>query len=798
MERAGGRRAVIPLPPPDPSLPSLGLALDGDTVRDLLEQHLPDCTHGRVSLESCRATYVRYKPGTGCVVGYALALRDAESGSLIETPAHGRLYAGERAERTWSSRSFNRLLERAVRHHPHPPALRAAYVPEIGALVQLYPLDEDLPGLVRAASSRTMRRVLGEALSGELGGRPERCRPLLVRYKPARKALLRYELGGARVGGVYGKLQTNDRGVAVYEAGRALLGAGVRTAAPVAYLSDLRMLVHEEAPGTRLADLRATPAFGAWMGEAAEALARLHAAEPPSLSPYAHEDEARAVTAAAGAVGAVLPGLAAGAARLAGTVARELTGVSGRPTTIHGDFYDDQVLVSQAGVVILDLEEVRWGDPALDVGNFLAHQSRWEDASAGAGGARATFLDAYAAHRPEVLPSVLLFEAAALLKLAIGPFRRLEPDWPEGVERLLHLCERRLEEHGAQRVPPPVPAPYHDPALPQLRSLLDRQRMAGELERVVYSEPVEVAGAEVARHKPGRRAIVRYDLRVGGEGDARRERLYGKTFASERGPRVYEAIRAITTARACGPEVSLPEPVAYLAALKLLLQREVRGEPIAPLLLEGNVGVAVRIADALYALHSSGLDLRRRHDLIKEVGPLEDRVERLSAAFPQLAALARACLRAVWERSGAVAGWRYRPVHRDFYHDQVLVGAHGLSVLDFDDAAMSEPAVDVANFLAHLRLLSLQRRSGPESIAPVAAAFLDRYGDLDPPLDPALVCLLEGTTLLRLAEIHAPRPSGAWVAERLLEESHRRLGGSASERAMSPTTRTGPGDDGRK
>jgi Ser/Thr protein kinase RdoA (MazF antagonist) len=118
--------------------------------------------------------------------------------------------------------------------------------------------------------------------------------------------------------------------------------------------------------------------------------------------------------------------------------------------------------------------------------------------------------------------------------------------------------------------------------------------------------------------------------------------------------------------------------------------------------------------------------------------------------------------------------WRWRPIHRDFYHDQVLAGEHGISILDFDDAAMSEPALDVANFLAHLRLLALEEREATEDVARVAAAFSASYRELDADLDPALVRFLEGATLLRLAGIHLQR-SGELLSDRLLAHSEQLL-----------------------
>lgn len=301
--------------------------------------------------------------------------------------------------------------------------------------------------------------------------------------------------------------------------------------------------------------------------------------------------------------------------------------------------------------------------------------------------------------------------------------------------------------------------PLQDQALPQLEALQDPVLMGAVLERAIYAAPVTVTEIAIVRHKPGRRCILRYELRLGPPMRQRSERLYAKTFASDRGPRVYETIRAIAAARACGPNVRLPDPIGYLPSLKLLLQREAPGEPLVPALLGGDQQLASQVAGAVYALHTSRLELPRRHGIGEELSPLAGRVERLSAASPALAGIAQRCLALAQDGAQVAKPWRWRPIHRDFYHDQVLLGEHGLSMLDFDDAKMSEPAVDVANFLAHLRLLSLQQTGTVGALSGVADAFEGRYRRLDTDLDPALTRFLEGTTLLRLAEIHLPRHS---------------------------------------
>ena len=308
-----------------------------------------------------------------------------------------------------------------------------------------------------------------------------------------------------------------------------------------------------------------------------------------------------------------------------------------------------------------------------------------------------------------------------------------------------------------------------------LDGLQDPARIARELESAVYHEPVAVRSIEVVRNKPGRRCTLRYELEVGAPPHGRCERLYAKTYASERGRGVYERTRALAAASPLRSRAALPTPIAYVPSLRALFQQEVPGEPIVPALLAGDRKLAARVADVLHALHASELDLTRRHTLETEVERLGERVALLAAADPDLAPAAEPCLARISEAARGRWCWRFRPVHRDFYHDQVLVGDHGLSLLDLDDAAMSEPALDVANFLAHLTLLSLQERGVPGALAGVACAFRERALALDPGLDHDLLRLLEAGTLLRLAQIHLPRARGAQVAAGMLEECKRTL-----------------------
>jgi hypothetical protein len=706
--------------PPDPVLGRRARTLlDGDAVAALLDPQLGD------RVLCVRPRYARYKAGTSLLVQYELAL--AEAGWVL---GHAWLYADERARSTWTSRPFARLHVRARRRHPGPPSVRAAYLEPLEALVELAPLDSRLPALVRAASARKFARLLGER-------QLRHARPELVRHKPGRKALLRFAADGAAA---YAKLYADGLAGRRLELGRRAVAAGVPTPRPLAHLAELDAAVYAEAAGIRLADLRGDPGYGDRLPAVADALVRFQRLPPASSG---RPGEAPRALAAAEAVGHLLPELRAAARTLADRVVERLGDVHARLVLVHGDFYDDQLLMNRWGATVLDLDEARPGSPLVDVGSFLAHLSA---RTPGGDDLRGRFLVECERTGLDVR-GALLFEAAALLGLAVGPFRRLEPDWPEGVAHVVELADARLREHDRESAPLPV-----DRSLPQLRALGDAATAAPALSRAL-GRPVRVEAVSLVRHKPGRRCTLGYRLAGG-------ERVVAKTYASRRAGRVHDTVRRLESVR------GVPKALGWDAGRRLVVLEAVAGEPALPLILAGEVSVGAEAAELVHALHRSHARLGRAHLLADEVRPLRERAERLGGRAVR-------CLELVRESAALTWDWRLRPVHRDFYEEQLVLTPGGLAVLDLDDAAMSEPALDAANFAAHLRLHAL-RPGGARGPAAVRRAFLRRYRELDDELDIRLLFLLEAATLLRLADIHASR-LGPQAVERLLGWGERLL-----------------------
>ncbi len=147
-------------------------------------------------------------------------------------------------------------------------------------------------------------------------------------------------------------------------------GGRIRVPAPMGYLPDLRLAVFSWCgQGRRLPRARpSSPDLQAAMGM----LAVLHGTTLEDAPLFGADDELRilerwrAALAHCG-VGATIPDALLDALRAA-VVAPHTP-----PTVVHRDFYGRQFLLHDRDGTLVDLDTLAQGDPAIDVGNFLAH-----------------------------------------------------------------------------------------------------------------------------------------------------------------------------------------------------------------------------------------------------------------------------------------------------------------------------------------------------------------------------------------------------------------------------------------
>ncbi len=130
--------------------------------------------------------------------------------------------------------------------------------------------------------------------------------------------------------------------------------------------------------------------------------------------------------------------------------------------------------------------------------------------------------------------------------------------------------------------------------------------------------------------------------------------------------------------------------------------------------------------------------------------------------------VARSALADVQSRlAGLVPPTSSSLIHRDLHDKQILVDDDGVvGLLDLDTLAIGDPALDVANLLAHLELRVLQGQGSLDGARVAADAFLEGYRPA-PELMERVVTYV-ATSRLRLACVYAFRPRWADLAGRLL------------------------------
>lgn len=302
---------------------------------------------------ACHVLDAKFEPGVRAVLLYEQA---------------GRLLRGD-------------LVPDGDRFGAHP-----ARMVEPGVLVSPFPHDPELPSLPSvmdpACLGRAMARALSEAGAGPVGRVP-RGRMSLLRYRPGKRVTLLISQGPHTPAYVAKAYHSAAKAAAVVEEAPMLQSAttpgGTLSFAPlVGFVPELALVVQQRVAGTPLDILlrspdSSPPALRQGLDHAGRALAQLHGTAVPSRRQRSVEAELVRFGERASRIGTVDPVLGRAAADLAERLMRTLEQLPPAHTgVVHGDCKPSQFLITDRGVVLLDLDHVGISDQAADVGTFLA------------------------------------------------------------------------------------------------------------------------------------------------------------------------------------------------------------------------------------------------------------------------------------------------------------------------------------------------------------------------------------------------------------------------------------------
>jgi hypothetical protein len=221
------------------------------------------------------------------------------------------------------------------------------------------------------------------------------------------------------------------------------------------------------------------------------------------------------------------------------------------------------------------------------------------------------------------------------------------------------------------------------------------------------------------RYKPNSRCTILYHLAYPADLAAKRhwpDRVVAKVYKDDKGQNTYAAMRALwDSPLATGDTVSLAEPLAYLPALKVLVQGPVREEQRLSDLLRGALRSGTPEATAalqdylrktavgLAALHRSGVRWGTAWGWADEIAKVRQEVEQLACIVPHLAAAADILLGRLEALARASPADRPVPAHGTFRPAQVLLSQGRIGFIDFDGFCQAEPAMDLALFRSSLK-----------------------------------------------------------------------------------------------
>jgi Ser/Thr protein kinase RdoA (MazF antagonist) len=318
------------------------------------------------------------------------------------------------------------------------------------------PVDHAFPQLVRLHDRRHLVDVL--RATGATTGVGARLTVETVRYRQGQRHVLRVGTGLGRPAW-FVKVYRDDTGrSAVHAAAHAatvLAGSGDPAAAVPSggvYVAEDRAAWWPEVAGTSLADvvvLSGPPATDA-VRAAGCALRLLHGA-PLGRGLRACPDalaQAAETVRTAQLLEALHPVLGS---QLRDGVARVLDVLSGLPaeppTVTHGDFKCDNLVVNGSRVHLLDFDRCGLGDPAADLGKFLA-DLRWWAGQVGHPVAplHEAFLDAYGVTDPARLARARAYDTLLQLRMAARRISVQGPDWEGRVARAIAAAVFTLAE----------------------------------------------------------------------------------------------------------------------------------------------------------------------------------------------------------------------------------------------------------------------------------------------------------------------------------------------------------------
>ena len=251
-----------------------------------------------------------------------------------------------------------------------------------------------------------------------------------------------------------------------------------------------------------------------------------------------------------------------------------------------------------------------------------------------------------------------------------------------------------------------------DPALPWLSVVLDKEFIRNYFTELLLPQQhvpcfIKNIALSIINYRPEIRCTYRYELkRLSGVTKI----LYGKTFADEQGAEIHRRIAHLYQHTKNNPEsFAMPRLIAYDYNLHTLWMEGLQGKPLVDIINAQNADqLMASIARHLVDFHStgiSGLDVISEDEQLVEIRKKSAKVQK---ACPRFTKRIEDILVNLNKQKPDIPLNYMRLIHGDFHIQQLLLlDDKRIALFDFDELAIANPLLDVANFCADLYTLNL-------------------------------------------------------------------------------------------
>ncbi len=415
-------------------------------------------------LGSCRLRSARLKPGRWFAAFYDVDMR-GEGGDKRRTRPIAVSWKlnglGDRRRAVECGETEAEAVRRGV---AAPFRKLVADVPRWGMHVEVSPFDVRYPQLVRLSDRQYARDTIAAAYAARDGAgeyaRATDYSTTAIRYRPGKRHVLRYDSADPSTRRVlFAKLYTGDDGLRVSRLATQIgewlaeRGVGTPSVRPPAYVAEDKVVFWPQAAGSPISELLRDSGqiLADCVKRAGAALYALHQLPPAAAVSLEVHDFAAEVTGIAKAsdhVAALLPPAGVAIASLLERAQEFHQRLPSEPATFtFGEFKAEHVWVTPDGLTLIDFDGCCLGDPALDIGKFLADLRLWDDVS-GHGELKQVQEQFLAGYRGGALADRLararLYEAIELVKKTVRHVRTFEHGWARRAERLIGCAQSVL------------------------------------------------------------------------------------------------------------------------------------------------------------------------------------------------------------------------------------------------------------------------------------------------------------------------------------------------------------------